>query len=437
MRSPELQTRHLAIEIFSAVLRNGKGLEEEFSNKIEEYEKQNPLDIRDKMFIRLLTTTMLRRLGQIDDIVGRYLQKPLDDKATYVKDVLRLSTAQLVFLDTPPHAAVSTGVALVKESLFIGFSGLTNAILRRIANDGKEIVQTQDEAILNMPDWLYHEWAMGYGEETAQKIVRAGLREAPLDFTVKGNPEKWAAELEASEMPTGTLRREKSATVPSLPGFEEGEWWVQDLSAALPVRLLGPLKGKRVIDICAAPGGKTAQLVLSEAKVTAIDVSATRVKRLKENLNRLKLDVEIVTADVRHWWRDNASTTEKFDAILLDSPCSATGTLRRHPDVIFHRTSEDVKRLNKAQNELLNTAIDMLVPGGEMVYCVCSVLPSEGKDIVNKAVADGLIERRPITPKEMPQEMITPDGDLCIFPFFYEQNGGCDGFYAARLVRKG
>ncbi len=437
MSGAETLTRRMAVEIFSAVLRQGKGLEEEFALRMADQDKKQPLEIRDRMFVRLLVTTMLRRLGQIDNILARFLKKPLPDRAAYVTDVLRLSTAQLVFLNTPPHAAVSTGVSMVKSWGIGGFAGLANAVLRRVANEGGQIAAKQNAAEMNIPSWLLRCWEKAFDKQTALKIARAGENEAPLDFSVKANPEEWAEKLDAIIMPTGTLRREKSASVPSLEGFEDGQWWVQDLAAALPAKLLTDIEDKRVIDICAAPGGKTAQLVCAGAEVTALDISANRLKRLSDNMNRLNMSVETIAADARKWWAEEGGVSERFDAVLLDAPCSATGTLRRHPDVVWHRTPEDVLRLNKTQAELLETALDMLDEDGRLVYCVCSLLPSEGIRIIDAAVEKGLAERDPVTADEVPDFMITAKGDLCVLPFFYQESGGCDGFYAARLKKKG
>lgn len=434
MMNSDLPTRHLAIGIFDAVFRRGNSLEEEYAFQMERQEKKAPLEMRDKTFIRLLVTVTLRRLGQIDAIISSFLTKPLSQKAAYVQDVLRISTAQLVFLDTPPHAAVFTGVSLVKTGKYSGFSGLTNAVLRRIAKEGKTIAEKQNPAELNIPAWMFERWSREYGRETAEKIACAGLREAPLDFTVKDNPEFWARELEATVMPTGSLRREKQASVPALNGYKEGSWWIQDLSAAMPARLFHNPKGKKALDICAAPGGKTAQMITAGADVTAIDISENRVKRLKENLNRLNLHAETVCADFTQWAKSNK---KKFDIVLLDAPCSATGTLRRHPDVVCHRSPQDISRLNDTQKQLLKTAVGIMAEGAELVYCVCSVLPQEGRLIVDDAVRCGLVERVPLTPAEAPAEMISKDGDLLILPFYYEAEGGCDGFYAARLKKKG
>lgn len=433
MSDPDLLTRRLAVEIFDAVSRNGKGLEEEYADRMERQEKIHPLDIRDRTFIRLLVTVALRRQGQIDDIISRFLKKPLPDKAGYVLNVLRISTAQSVFLDTPAHAAVSTGVSLIKnDKRYNGFSGLTNAVLRRIANEGKTISEKQNPARLNIPEWLFTMWEKEYGKDTAEKIALSALTEACLDFSVKSDPEKWAERLEARLMPTGTLRREKQAFVPQLDGYDEGQWWIQDLSAAMPARLFHSLKGKKAVDLCAAPGGKTAQMILAGADVTAVDISGNRIKRLKENLNRLNMEARAVCADIREW---QIKQNEKFDAVLLDAPCSATGTLRRHPDVVLHRTPQDIARLADTQKQLLETAVNMMNDNAEMVYCVCSVLPQEGRMVIDEAVRSGSVERMALTDKEAPKEMITPDGDLLILPFLYENDGGCDGFYAARLKK--
>ncbi|MBR1946081.1 MAG: RsmB/NOP family class I SAM-dependent RNA methyltransferase [Alphaproteobacteria bacterium] len=432
MNNPDLLTRHLAVGIFDAVFRHGKGLEEEYAACMNYQEKKEPLENRDRTFIRLLVTTLLRRLGQIDDILFRFLKKPLPEKTAYVFDVLRISAAQLVFLDTPAHAAVSTGVSLIKNSRkYSGFSGLANAVLRRIAKEGKKIAEKQNTARLNIPAWLFEKWVKEYGQQNAEKIANTGLREAPLDFSIKADSEIWSDRLEAILMPTGSLRREKQASVPQLPGYEEGAWWIQDLSAAVPARLFHSLKGKKAADICAAPGGKTAQMILAGAEVTAIDISENRIKRLKENLDRLHFSAKTICTDMREW-----NKNEKFDIVLLDAPCSATGTLRRHPDVVWHRTLQDISRLQITQKQLLETAVQMMTDDAEMVYCVCSILPEEGRGLIDNAVRSGLVERIPLEPSEVPKEMITKDGDLLILPFFYETSGGCDGFYAARLRKK-
>lgn len=435
MMSSDLQSRRLSVSVFSAVVRKGRGLEEEFAAQISAQETRASLEPRDRMFVRMLVTTALRRLGQIDDLLKRFLKKPISEKAFYVSDVLRLATAQLVFMDTPPHAAVSTAVALVKESPFSGFSGLTNAVLHRLAEQGKNLAQKQNAARLNTPAWLMREWEKAYGKEAADRIAAAALTEAPTDFTVKGDPALWAERLNAEPMPTGTLRRFESASIPALDGFEDGAWWVQDLSAAVPVSLFGDLTDKNTADLCAAPGGKTAQMAVKGAKVVAVDISARRIERLAENMKRLKLPVKTVADDAFDWIK--GQKPETYDALLLDAPCSATGTLRRHPDVACHRTPDDVARLNVIQRYMLEKAVTLLKQDGVLVYCVCSILPSEGRDLINDVTAQGMFERIPVTESDVPAEMVSPDGDLLILPSLYADKGGCDGFFAARLKRKG
>ncbi len=436
MSEDNLLSRQLAIDIFHRVLREGKNLEDEFSYQIDRQDKKAPLEPRDKMFIRLLVTLMLRRLGQIDDIISHFLQKPLDKKMFYIQDVLRLGTAQIVFLKTPAHASVSTSVNLVKKHKnFSGFSKLTNAVLRRISEKGKAILENQKPQHLNTPSWLFEMWEKEFGYETATKISLSGLKEPPLDFSVKSHPEQWCEKLESFLMPTGTLRRPKQTLIPQLEGFTQGQWWVQDLSASLPAKLFEDLKDKKAIDICAAPGGKTAQMIIRGAKLTAIDISEHRIKTLKENLTRLNLSCEVICQDVSAWWENERNKSERFDAVLLDAPCSATGTFRRHPDVLWHRTKEDITRLQQTQKKLLLTAIDMLKEGGELIFCTCSILPQEGRIIIDEMISSGLVKRRPLLSTELPFEMITKDGDLCVLPFFYEQEGGCDGFFASRLIK--
>lgn len=435
MTASDLSSRRLAVSVFSAVVRKGRALEDEFALQTAAFEAREPLETRDKMFVRMLATTMLRRAGQIDALLDAFLKKPLPEKAAYVRDVLRLSAAQLVFLDTPPHAAVSTGVNLVKSSPFAGFSGLVNAVLRRLAEKGKEMAAKQDAARLNVPDWLMKAWTDEYGADRAAGIAAAALTEAPVDFTVKSDPALWAERLKAEIMPTGSLRRFEQASVPALDGFAEGAWWVQDVSAAVPATLFPDLTGKKAADLCAAPGGKTAQMAVKGAKVAAVDVSARRVERLAENMKRLNLSVETVVADAFDWMEKQP--VGSYDAVLLDAPCSATGTLRRHPDVAFHRTPQDVSRLNGIQRRLLEKAADLLTADGVLVYCVCSVLPSEGRALIDGFTARGGFARDSVTEKEVPAEMVSKDGDLLILPSLYADRGGCDGFFAARLKRKG
>lgn len=428
-RSPD--PRLVALDLLHAVLVDKRLLDE----ALDAEKRLGPMEERDRAFVRLLVATTLRRLGQLDDVIRRCLDKGLPAKARRVKDVLRLGACQLLFLNTPPHAAIATSVDLLKHGVLAGFTKLVNAVLRRLDREGRAWVAEQDAGRLNTPDWLWQSWSRSYGEATARAIALAHLTEAPVDITVAGDPAGWAEKLEAVALPTGSLRRKGGGDVTRLPGFAEGAWWVQDMAAALPARLLGDVAGKRVADLCAAPGGKALQLAVAGAQVTAVDKSAKRLVRFRQNLDRLKLSAAIVEADVAAW-----RPAEKFDAVLLDAPCTATGTLRRHPDGMRLKGPGDVAALADQQTALLNTALDLLVPGGTLVYCVCSMEPEEGPAQVARLLAARKdVARLPIAASEVGglAELLTRDGDLRTLPCHLGEQGGMDAFFAARLVKAG
>jgi 16S rRNA (cytosine967-C5)-methyltransferase len=388
---------------------------------------------RDRGFARLLAATVLRRLGQIDGVLAQLMAKPLPERAGAVRDVLRLGAAQLLFLETPPHAAVATSVELTESRGHPALKGLVNAVLRRLSREGKDILARQDAARLNTPPWLWASWTKSYGEETTRLIAGAHLQEAPLDLSVKSLPELWAEKLAAKILPTGSLRRASGGTIEDLPGYREGAWWVQDAAAALPARLLGNVAGKSVADLCAAPGGKTAQLAAMGGRVFAVDRSNERLKRVHENLARLGLEAQCVTADATLW---NPASPLRF--VLLDAPCTATGAIRRNPDVPHLKYPEDVKRMAELQDRLLAHAVSILAPGGLLVYCTCSLEHDEGPARIEKLLAGGApVARRPIEAREIGglAQCLTPLGDLRTLPCQLSQEGGLDGFYAARLER--
>jgi 16S rRNA (cytosine967-C5)-methyltransferase len=387
---------------------------------------------RDRAFVRLLLATTLRRLGEIDGVLGELIERPIDDASIAAIHVLRLGAAQLLFLGTPPHAAVDTSVRMVEQVHLAHLKGLVNAVLRRISREGAALLGERDPAHLNTPAWLWESWTASYGDDTARAIAAAHLIEAPLDITPRSSAETWASELQAEILPTGTLRRTAGGYIADLPGFAEGAWWVQDAAATIPARLMGDVSGKRVADLCAAPGGKTMQLCAAGAAVTAVDVSGRRMVRLGENLTRSGLSAELVTSDVSKW-----KTSEKFDAVLLDAPCSGTGTLRRHPDIAWLKGEEDIARLILTQDRLLLRAVELLAPGGTLIYAVCSLQEVEGPMRI-----EHLLERRPqlkrvpVRPEELPglEEAITPAGDVRTLPSMWAERGGIDGFYVARLT---
>jgi 16S rRNA (cytosine967-C5)-methyltransferase len=391
------------------------------------------LEERDRAFARLLLSTTLRRLGQIDALIGQCLEHPLPVKAATAQDILRLGVAQLVFLDVPAHAAVDTAVTMAGDAGLTAHRKLVNAVLRRLSREGKILAADQDAARLNTPAWLWEAWQSAFGEDCSHAIAQAHLREAPLDITTKDDSAGWAERLEAVRLPTGTLRRQAGGAIPDLAGYAEGAWWVQDAAAALPARLLGTAPGQTVADLCAAPGGKTAQLAATGAMVIAIDRSAKRLERLTANLTRLGLSAEIVAADAANW-----RPPAPLDAVLLDAPCSATGTLRRHPDVAWLKQPADLAKLTVTQDRLLAAALDLLKPGGQLVYCTCSLQPEEGPYRIAALLASGAAARRhPIAAAEVGnlEELLTPEGDLRCLPCHLADLGGMDGFYACRLER--
>ena len=431
MMSQAPTARNVALDLIGAVLRRRRPLDD----AIDDNSAIHELAGRDRAFARLLVATVLRRLGQIDALIADCLSMPLASRAATVHDILRLGIAQLLFLRTPPHAAVATSVDLAHNRGYLSHKGLVNAVLRRLSVEGAARIDQQDVARLNTPDWLWQSWRRAYGEPTARAIATSHLKEAPLDLTLRNDAEAWSAKLQGILLPTGTLRRAAGGSLVTLPGYAEGAWWVQDAAAALPARLCGFLGGHVVVDLCAAPGGKTAQLAAAGARVTAIDRSARRLERLVANLQRLGLPIEAVAADALTW-----RPPRPVDAVLLDAPCSTTGAIRRHPDVPHLKAPDDVARLAVVQDNLLRAAIDMLRPGGTLIYCTCSLEPEEGPErIAGLLDAGAPVARRAIEPGEIGvrPEWITPAGDLRTLPCHFNEYDGIDGFFCARLVKDG
>ncbi len=388
----------------------------------------------DKAFTQLLVKTVLRRLGQIDELIDKFLEHPLTSKTARITHILRLGIAQLIWLETPPHAAVHSSVEMAKQIKMEKFGGLVNAVLKRVIKEGREIIESQDAAKLNTPQWLWDAWEKAYGAEKNRKIADMHMVEPPLDITVKDDPASWAEQLGGVVLPTGSVRLRDAKNITHLKGFADGGWWVQDVAATLPARLLGDVKDKRVIDLCAAPGGKTAQLAAAGAKVSAVDRSKERITILKTNIHRLKLQAEYITTDASKWLPAFAP-----DAILLDAPCSATGTLRRHPDVAWHRKPEDITRLSETQHKLLHHALNILKSGGTLVYSVCSLQPEEGEQQITKILAErddiSLVPVSPATIGGM-KECLTKRGEVRTLPFHLGELDGMDGFFAAVLLKK-
>lgn len=423
-----LAARSAALDLLEAVLRKKVPLDDAFDSHPE----LPSLDPRDRAFVRLLVATVLRRLGQIDLLVRESLERPDPVKAR-VQDLLRLGTAQVVFLDTPAHAAVDTAVTLARHRGAAPYKGLINAVLRRIAREGKAMAARQDAGRLNTPDWLWQAWSRAYGTSAARRIAEANLTEAPLDITAKGDPAAWTEPLGATLMPTGTLRRPAGGNIAELPGFAEGAWWVQDMAAALPVGLFPDLAGRRVFDLAAAPGGKTAQLAAAGAEVVSLDRSERRLARLTANLRRLNLGARTVVADAATWQPD-----ELADAVLLDAPCTATGAIRRHPDIQRLKGVQDVAKLADTQARMLRHAVELVKPGGVLIYCTCSLQPEEGERQIDALLGGGAtVERMPVEAGEVGglAEIVNGRGEVRTLPGQFADRGGMDGFFIARLRR--
>lgn len=383
---------------------------------------------RDRAFARAIVGAALRRLGGLDAALAPLLERPLPETARLPRAILRAAAAELLVLGAPPHAAVSEAVSAARIAA-PRFAGLVNAVLRRLDREGRAAFAAQTPGA-DLPAWLFARWRAAYGDATAEAIAAACRVEPPLDLTVKAEAPLWAERLGATVTPTGAVRLPNDRPpIPELPGYAEGAWWVQDAAAALPARLLGDVAGLRVLDLCAAPGGKTLQLAAAGARVTALDIDARRLERLKANLARTGLSADIVCADAAAW-----RARDLFDAILLDAPCTATGTLRRRPDAAWLRRPTDVESLAALQGRLVRAALENLRPGGALVYAVCSLEPEEGPALVARLLSEGAAARSPLT-DEAPAPFITPEGDLRTLPSHWSEIGGLDGFYAARLRR--
>lgn len=430
-----LHARTVALGLLDLVLTRRTPLDQVLDDSAE----LAALPARDRAFARMIIATTLRRMGQIDDLILRASDGKPAPQPPVLHHLLRMGVAQLVFMNVPDHAAVNTSVQLAEIAGLSRQKGFVNAVLRRLTREGRDWLAAQDEVRSNIPEWLLKSWIDDYGLKEAAEIGQASLSEAALDITIKdpSKMEYWAELLQATPLPGGSLRRMAGGNVQDLPGYHDGMWWVQDASATLPARLFGDLKDMPVVDLCAAPGGKTAQLAAAGAQVMALDRSVSRIKRLDENMRRLRLDRHVKTeaSDASVW-----QPREKVHAVLLDAPCSATGTIRRHPDVLRLKGPADVGRLIELQSRMLDNAASMLAPGGTLIYCTCSLQKSEGEQQIDGLIArtkNGLI-RKPIMEDEIGglTDLITPQGDVRILPYHLAAYGGMDGFYIARLVRE-
>lgn len=411
-------TRDIAFDIVEGVIVHRRMLDTSLDHSVA----ARTAEPRDRAAGHRLAATVLRHMGTANEVLSPFLKREPPEP---VRVVLLIGVAQLLFLDTPAHAAVATSVALARRRWLVPFAGLVNAVLRRVAAGGTGALDGLDQARLDVPPWLWQSWG-----KLARPIARALGHEPPLDLAIRPGAE---APPGGEVMPGGSVRfAAGTVKVVDLPGFAEGAFWVQDMAASLPARLLDVKAGERVADLCAAPGGKTAQLAFAGAEVFAIEREGRRIERLRANLARLGLSgVQVIHEDAAKWRPD-----APLDAILLDAPCSATGTIRRHPDAMWIKRPRDIATMTEGQDRLLAASRDMLRPGGRVVYAVCSLQPEEGEQRALAAAAMGLVPD-PFTPDELaflPQAR-TPEGWLRTHPGMLADLGGMDGFFAARFRR--
>ena len=432
---PGLPARLAAVALLIDVLEHREPLDAALSRQTARGALPG-LPPRDRALARAIVGTALRRKGQIDALLGHFLERPLPKTAGPLRHILSAALAQILFMQMPPHAVVNLAVEQCRANRgSLRFDKLVNAVSRRAAREGAALIAGQDAARLNTPDWLWQRWTAAYGEAATRRIAEIHLAEPALDLSVKSNALQWADRLGGIALPTGSVRLRPKGRIESLQGFSEGEWWVQDAGAALPVRLLGDVAGKRVADLCAAPGGKTAQLAASGADVVAVDVSKGRLRRLDENLQRLKLTAQLVEADAANW-----KPAEPFDAVLLDVPCLATGTIRRHPDIPHLKRETELGPLTELQAALLANARNLVKPSGLLIYCTCSLEPEEGEQQIAKLLElDSAIRVEPVVPGNLTGEAawVTDKGFLRTLPFQCDTGdplmAGIDGFFAAKL----
>jgi 16S rRNA (cytosine967-C5)-methyltransferase len=436
---PGLAARRIAADILDGVLHKHRTLDDQLDGA-GAHPGLKTLSDRDRALMRRLVATILRRLGTLGHVLSRLLDRGIPTDAPRAQSALLIGAAQILWMDVPDHAAVDLSVRLVQSDRRAAkYAGLVNAVLRRCAREGAPLIEEVRAQTLDVAPWLLERWIAHYGETTAREIATAIGHEPSLDITVKADVEQWATRLHGEVLPNGSIRTLLQGSVTMLPGFTDGQWWVQDAAASLPARLFGDVADKRIADFCAAPGGKTAQLAQAGARVTAIDRSSNRMARLRDNLARLSLEAETVVADAAEW---KDGTEASFDGILIDAPCTSTGTIRRHPDIGWLRQEADIAPLVALQSRLLQQAVTLLKSGGTLVYCTCSLEPEEGEQAIAALLAaEPSVRRAPIEAGEVAGlgEIVTPEGDLrtlpCHLPRDEARLGGLDGFYAARLVK--
>ncbi|MCY0092797.1 MFS transporter [Hoeflea sp. J2-29] len=434
---PGLAARQAAARLLSAVTESQASLD-----GLLDPSGGNPaftgLGDQDRLLVRAILLSALRHLRVIDAFIDRLVDNPLPDGARALRQVLRVAAAQILYLDVPDRAAVDLAVSQADgDPRNRRFAGLVNALLRRMTREKDQLLPEISSVTPDFPDWFEDRLTQYYAGDA--KAILAILSEPPaIDLTVKSDAAGWAERLGGLVLPTGSVRIGRpEGPVSGLPGYDEGAWWVQDAAASLPVQMFSKLEGLEIVDLCAAPGGKTAQLALSGARVTACDQSANRLERLRGNLERLGLDVTTQLTRAQ-----DLIAPDGFDGVLLDAPCSSTGTVRRHPDIPYTKSPDDITRLARVQRDLLDHSAGLVRRGGELVFSNCSLDPEEGEAMVAGFLADHPAWRiRPISPDRWPglEAAVTSTGAIRTHPAMLGHEdprlAGLDGFYAVVLTR--
>lgn len=398
------------------------------------------LDSKDQAFVNMLVLTSLRHLVFIKKVLHQYAKKRLPEKVAFAEYALLLGITEVLYMDTPDYAVINTYVEIVKSQTDKYVSGFVNAILRKICADKEELIKRDEGEFFTSE--FFRILNDSYGKKTVAKIQKASLQEPSLDLSVKSDPQAWAKKLNATLLSNGSIRLSDKGRITNIEGFDDGSWWVQDVAATLPVLSLGDIKGQRVLDMCAAPGGKTAQLINAGALVTSLDISETRLLKLRENIARLQLEQpETICADGLDYLTNFRG--EKFDIIVLDAPCSATGTIRRHPELVHIKSQKDIEKQANLQQRFLHNSANALRQDGYLIYCVCSMSAIEGEvQIQNFLDRHPHFKLVPIVEADINQfnqqsfaELITEEGFIRTLPFHLQEQGGMDSFFIAKLQK--
>ena len=426
--------RQISVEIIQQIL-NDKVF---FSEAKSELKAEENADIS---FINMLVLTTLRRLIFIKKALRQFVKKSPPKNLRFVDYALYVAAAELLFLETPDYAVINSYVELIKKQQDKYAANFANGVLRNLAREKDQIMSRDTSTFFSTE---FTKILTGYTREQIRQIEEYSAQEAPLDLSFKSlaRAELWAPKLDGTLLPNGSIRLENNGKISALPGYKEGAWWIQDFAASLPVLALGKVEGLRVLDLCAAPGGKTAQLISRGALTTALDISKSRLQTLSENLQRLNLSAqEIICANALEYLKDYDGPL--FDIILLDAPCSASGTLRRHPELVHIKNMKDIKQAAKLQRQLLDMAGKALKKGGILLYTVCSIAKAEGEEQIETFLEQNADYRLlPIKINDIDFSgtqslslLISKEGYIRTLPYYSGPQGGMDSFFVAKLQK--